>query len=514
MKLATFQILLLVQVQANYRACNEDEPIIDLSAGSQGSIIYSPNYPKSFFSQTQCKWEVKAPMGFRVKIVFLEFYLPQDASGGCENIYLKVLDTNTNLSEDTMGGFQDKGYNICGDGSAPIVSQTGDLVLILHSNTNVLAVKEKNFKIVLKKTLEPSSNLFDGMTIGAGSPHQTAPSPPQQPSFSAQHSYPAQPLYPATQRNPMHHQMQPKQVVGAPVGGHYPPQNLYPPHNSYMSPSANPYDVGGYGAPLAPTGRPMGPPMNRGGGGGFTPKKNGVPTRKDGRVDTTYRDRVKKALLKMAAAGKLPTLSSDNDAAAPSPNGAANPGRMTPGFSPPAAGAAPPPPTGHAGYVPPPPPAPLGAATAPIQSVQPRPANGNAHVKSDNIKVDDAELSTLALIAIGTGVISVVCGITLMLFLYKKRRKPKQDLSYMKYARDHTPVSRHSSFSLEQQRAKNKSVNPPRDFMDKKDVEMVRTLSRAPMTGPDEYYLKSSESKDSGFSAPSRKPSFITSLKS
>ena len=312
----------------------------------------------------------------------------------------------------------------------------------------------------------------------------------------------------------MHHQMQPKQVVGVPIGAHYPPQNLYPPNNAYMSPSGNAYDSGGYGAPLGPTGRPMGSPTNRiggGGGGGFTPKKNGVPTRKDGRVDTTYRDRVKKALLKMAAAGKLPTLSSDNDAAAQSPSEAVNPERMTRGFAPPA-GAPALTPTGQVGYAPPP--AQLGAAMAPIQGVQSSENHGTNHVKSDNIKVDDAELSTLALIAIGTGVISVVCGITLMLFLYKKKRKPKHDMSYMKYARDHTPVSRHSSFSLEQQRAKNKNVSPPRDFMDKKDVEMVRTLSRAPMTGPDEYYLKSSESKDSGFSAPSRKPSFITSLKS
>ena len=96
--------------------------------------------------------------------------------------------------------------------------------------------------------------------------------------------------------------------------------------------------------------------------------------------------------------------------------------------------------------------------------------------------VTDTDLSTLALIAIGTGVISVICGITLMLFLYKKKQNvpTTQDHMVQKYTRDHTPISRHSSVSKMIDR---KVPPPPRDFMDKKDVEMVRTLSRAPAQG-------------------------------
>ena len=96
--------------------------------------------------------------------------------------------------------------------------------------------------------------------------------------------------------------------------------------------------------------------------------------------------------------------------------------------------------------------------------------------------VTDTDLSTLALIAIGTGVISVICGITLMLFLYKKKQNvpTTQNQMVQKYTRDHTPISRHSSVSKMIDR---KVPPPPRDFMDKKDVEMVRTLSRAPAQG-------------------------------
>ena len=96
--------------------------------------------------------------------------------------------------------------------------------------------------------------------------------------------------------------------------------------------------------------------------------------------------------------------------------------------------------------------------------------------------VNDTDLSTLALIAIGTGVISVICGITLMLFLYKKKQNlpTTQEQMVQKYTRDHTPISRHSSVA----KCPDRTVPPPpRDFMDKKDVEMVRTLSRAPAKG-------------------------------
>jgi hypothetical protein len=278
-------------------------------------------------------------------------------------------------------------------------------------------------------------------------------------------------------------QQAPSQYQPAPVMPGYPQQPVNYGYNQPQAPvqyNVPQYGVSGYNDYIPVPGPGETPPVYRP-PGAKRENKNGIPTRKDGRVDTTYRQR-------MAARAK-------------------------------ARGAAKPPAT--LGTVPPTPPryspnsptsSNLNPTLAPTQMSLGHQSDVSKEVTSEDVKVDDLELSTLAMIAIGTGVISVICGITLMLFLYQKRQKSESGDSYKKYIRDHTPVSRHTSESHEQE--KRQSVSRPRDFMDQKDVEMVRTLSRAPMAVPDEYYLKSSESKDSGFNSVSRKASYVTSLKS
>ena len=270
-------------------------------------------------------------------------------------------------------------------------------------------------------------------------------------------------------------QYQPAQQVPS-----YPqqPTNYGQPPVSYNSPYGDYIPDAGYGE-APPAYRPPGiPPAPR-------ENKNGIPTRKDGRVDTTFRQRMAakaraRGLLKAATNAPLPSR----------PPSVAGPQHaVTPEY-----------------YIP---------SVAPTQRHSlDQQIDISPDVATDD--VDDAELSTLALIAVGTGVISVICGVTLMLFLWQKRQKVQNDPEgFKKYVRDHTPVSRHTSLASDQERRQ--AVSRPKDFMDQKDVEMVRTLSRAPMAAPDEYYLKSSkscESKDSGFNSVKREASYVTSLKS
>lgn len=471
--------LVICEILADiYRACNDDLPSVDLSGHAQGSVISSPNYPEVFPSQAQCKWDITAPQGYRIKIVFLEFFLPTPANGKCENVYLKILDSDTSFTDDmgNLGSIKDRGYKLCGESPSTLITKTNSIVIILHSNANMVTEnKKRSFKLVLQKTKEaPSNNLSDGMTIdarpgvtGYQAPGFQAPSPRLNQIGGSRGLM----MPPARQsitpvRQPMYPRNMPPQQPIVPGYQNYDYGNMNNGQYNVESFPSNTFN--GLPRAIAPGHRPPGL------GGAKKPNKNGIPTKKDGRVDTNYRQRMAD---KMARA-KL------NPMAHPTPPSIQLKLAIThPSVS---------------MYV--------------IPSTQAQwHHTDRSHEVSKDVKVDDIELSTLALIAIGTGVISVICGITLMLFLYQKRQKPPPPDSYLKYVRDHTPVSRHSTI---EQSSKNKNVQRPRDFMDQKDVEMVRTLSRAPVTAPDEYYLKSTESKDSGFCAVSRKASYVTSLKS
>ena len=135
--------------------------------------------------------------------------------------------------------------------------------------------------------------------------------------------------------------------------------------------------------------------------------------------------------------------------------------------------------------------------------------------------------------------VSLVCILALALYLLKRRRR-SAEISVAEDARfdqfkDPGPLSSHSSYidpgnlSCNQMESKkNHNIPAPKDFMDKKvrnseskrhlmkpkDIEMVRTLSRAPAQ-EELYRIRSNESKDSGFSNSriSRKVSYIAQLK-
>merc|ERR1719454_1281437 len=113
--------------------------------------------------------------------------------------------------------------------------------------------------------------------------------------------------------------------------------------------------------------------------------------------------------------------------------------------------------------------------------------------------------------------------IVLLIYFHRKIKKQErndQEITQQKYMFDHTVLSRNQS--VEKGPVPKEPVHKPRDFMDEDDVEMVRTLSRAPArTAATNKNFPSSKSassfvssKDSGIDALSRKTkSYVTSLR-
>ena len=119
-------------------------------------------------------------------------------AGKCANLFLKILDTDTDFTDDigNLGGLQNQGYNVCGPmAPPPIVTQTNEIKLILNSNSVEAVSKPRVFKLVLKKTHEaPTPDLSDGINIGGGAPSSAM--------YQA-----AVPQYPAAPQHHGHQQM-------------------------------------------------------------------------------------------------------------------------------------------------------------------------------------------------------------------------------------------------------------------------------------------------------------------
>ena len=74
--------------------------------------IYQTETQNYFFS-------IKAPAGYRIKLTFADFTIPNSATGGCENVFLKILDTKTEFTDDrgNLHTMDKEGYNVCGSRS-------------------------------------------------------------------------------------------------------------------------------------------------------------------------------------------------------------------------------------------------------------------------------------------------------------------------------------------------------------------------------------------------------------
>lgn len=251
-------------------------------------------------------------------------------------------------------------------------------------------------------------------------------------------------------------------------------------------------------------------------------KDHGIPTARDGRVDTNRAARLRKMMKKVML--KSSSGASVSPASAPVP--------------PPAAPAPPQlvPPAQPVASTPPPTQSPQRPQTLHNFAVENHVIPQTVlppqvyHVESSPpeqvniIATEENEL--LFLVFISVAGVSLVCILALALYLLKRRRRSAEiSMAEDRFDnfKDPGPLSSHSSYidpgnmSCNQMESKNTqklNIPAPKDFMDKKDIEMVRTLSRAPAQ-EELYRMRSNESKDSGFSNSriSRKVSYIAQLK-
>lgn len=142
---------------------------------SKQRYIYfaSPNYPKKFETQTQCNWLLVAPRGYRVKLVFIKFYLV-NAQRLC--IHQKVQ------IDDLLSGRTDGPY--CGNTLPPVLRSAGQMLRIkLQSDARNVNQQYVGFQAKVIATKEPSSiRIRDDMgkwrTYGAGTSGASILKPP------------------------------------------------------------------------------------------------------------------------------------------------------------------------------------------------------------------------------------------------------------------------------------------------------------------------------------------------
>jgi len=308
-----------------------------------------------------------------------------------------------------------------------------------------------------------------------------------------------------------------------PVGGYFPqaPQMQYPQQQYGQVPS--------YAAPPAPIeydyATSFDAPKTSNSNFGSKIKDHGIPTAKDGRVDTNRAARLRKMMKKvMLKSSSGASVSPASAPVAPPVIPQPAPPQLVPAAQPVAT-------------TPAPTPSPQRPQTlhnfAEENHVIPQTVLPPQvyHVESSPpeqiniIATEENEL--LFLVFISVAGVSLVCILALALYLLKRRRRSAEiSMAEDRFDnfKDPGPLSSHSSYidpgnmSCNQMESKNNqklNIPAPKDFMDKKDIEMVRTLSRAPAQ-EELYRMRSNESKDSGFSnsrISSRKVSYIAQLK-
>jgi len=152
----------------------------------------SPNYPRKFEPQTQCNWLLIAPVGYRVKIKFVSFYL---VGGQVTSRRLDCMHQKLQMN-DLLSGKIDGPY--CGNTPPPSLVSTGRMIRVkLQSdalNTNqyykgfqikAIASKEASsvrlrdsagrwLKYSISEEVDPMTSLEEAL-----SPDYTVPPPPQ-----------------------------------------------------------------------------------------------------------------------------------------------------------------------------------------------------------------------------------------------------------------------------------------------------------------------------------------------
>ncbi|KAJ7395393.1 CUB domain-containing protein 2 isoform X1 [Pitangus sulphuratus] len=91
----------------------------------------SPQYPSFYPNNLKCQWSIRLPIGYRVKVFFLDMELEGRSSltGGCDYDHLSAFDGGTENGS-LLGRW-------CGRESlAPVTSHSNQLLLVLHTDRN------------------------------------------------------------------------------------------------------------------------------------------------------------------------------------------------------------------------------------------------------------------------------------------------------------------------------------------------------------------------------------------
>lgn len=111
----------------------------------------SPQYPSFYPNNLKCQWSIQLPLGYRVKVFFLDMELEGRSSltGGCDYDHLSAFDGGTENGS-LLGQW-------CGRESlAPVTSHSNRLLLVLHTDRNT-AKRGFSISYMGGKVLECSS---------------------------------------------------------------------------------------------------------------------------------------------------------------------------------------------------------------------------------------------------------------------------------------------------------------------------------------------------------------------
>ncbi|XP_020655322.3 CUB domain-containing protein 2 [Pogona vitticeps] len=92
----------------------------------------SPQYPNSYPNNIKCHWTIQLPLGYRIKVFFLDLDLEgrNSLTDGCDYDHLAVFDGGTEKAS-LLGKW-------CGrETLSPIISSKNKLLLVLHTDRNI-----------------------------------------------------------------------------------------------------------------------------------------------------------------------------------------------------------------------------------------------------------------------------------------------------------------------------------------------------------------------------------------
>ncbi|NXL62584.1 CDCP2 protein, partial [Chordeiles acutipennis] len=113
--------------KAHFYSAGECQEVFTTIKGN----LSSPRYPNFYPNNLNCQWSIQLPMGYRVKVFFLDMELEGRSSltSGCDYDHLSAFDGGTENGS-LLGRW-------CGrETPAPITSHSNQLLLVLHTDRN------------------------------------------------------------------------------------------------------------------------------------------------------------------------------------------------------------------------------------------------------------------------------------------------------------------------------------------------------------------------------------------